>query len=160
MTKEEILKAAINSANGGDVMKLARDMAAFLAGEALLPDEFYNPSNRAPEKKPEEKSASPSPSKAAKPERKKTRKKHAQANPPPKNHCMPWTDDDKYEAVELIEKAESPHDLNHIAWQIGRTRKALNEAIYKGLLPLDPTKLNKRAFPFWVKVPGTVDEKK
>lgn len=170
MTREEILKMAAANANGGNMMELARQMQEFLNGgntnarvqhEALIistkkaiesapKDEFYvDPENGPPlpfgEPIQKAEPQAPTPDQKRKPPKK--------PKSVPLNHCKPWTDEDYLQAADLVQQARSPQDLSHIAWKIGRTRKALNEAIYKGKIPLNPVKLNKSAFPNWAKVP-------
>ena len=71
----------------------------------------------------------------------------------PQNHCRPWKDAELLQAADLVKDARSRYDLEHIAWELGRTCKGLVDALYKGLVPIDPAKLHKSAFPRWSKVP-------
>lgn len=90
----------------------------------------------------------------------KSKKPRKSPTPPkiiPPNHRNHWSDEDKIKTAEMVEKAETEEELNRIAVEIGRTERALREAIFKGVLPLDPSKLNKNAFPNWKKVPYPKD---
>lgn len=71
----------------------------------------------------------------------------------PPNHCKPWKDDELLQAADLVKDAKTRRDLENIAWKLGRTRKGFVDALYKGLVPIDPAKLHKSAFPMWDKVP-------
>lgn len=71
----------------------------------------------------------------------------------PPNHCKPWKDDELLQAADLVKDAKTRRDLENIAWKLGRTRKGFVDALYKGLVPIDPAKLHKSAFPNWDKVP-------
>ena len=71
----------------------------------------------------------------------------------PGNHRRKWLDDDKLKAAALLEKAKTEQDILDAAAILGRTRDGIMEQAYKGYLPIDHTRLEKKLFPLWKKVP-------
>jgi hypothetical protein len=71
----------------------------------------------------------------------------------PEKHRLKWSDDDKLKAAALLEKAKTEQDILDAAASIGRTRDGIMEQAYKGHLPIDHTRLEKKLFPMWKKVP-------
>lgn len=178
MTREEILKAAIANANGQNPVELAKQMQEFLDGEpkpqpkqsaiadyeAAMKrteevmqhiakaensslDEFYIDRSRVPDGWDVEWKTVPMVL--------NTRKRKSPTYPKvrPQNHCKPWKDEDLLKAADLVKDARTRYDLENIARVLGRTSKGFVDALYKGLVPVDPAQLHKSAFPNWDKVP-------
>lgn len=69
------------------------------------------------------------------------------------NQSRRWKEEDRFTAAALIEKAKTEQDIEDAAITLGRTKKGLIEQAYRGFLPIDHTRLEKKLFPLWKKVP-------
>lgn len=78
---------------------------------------------------------------------------------PPAQYRRKWSEPDKRYAAALLEKAKTEQDILDAAASLGRTRDGIMEQAYKGYLPIDHTRLEKKLFPMWKKVPHKEEEK-
>jgi hypothetical protein len=183
MKRDDILKLAASCAQQGEsVIALAYEMIEFLEGEekekapskekveqrvaeilsVLKPpkDEFYI----APEKIPphpflpfaapriKQEGTTTGPEGDTHTDRPK-RKSPTEPENRPGNHRRKWSEPDKRYAAALLEKAKTEQDILDAAASLGRTRDGIMEQAYKGYLPIDHTRLEKKLFPLWKKVP-------
>jgi len=153
MTLDEIMTAALKHANGQDPVDLAQRMKDFLDGKLSSTTTLQLPA-------PDAKTIQNKPTIENKPKEdrpiktgKKKRKSPTYPKVRPPNHCKPWQDEELVKAADLVKDARKRRDLEKIARQLGRTLKEFLEALYKGVIPVDPAQLHKRAFPNWDKVP-------